>query len=91
MCVIKPFLNNEGISCYAKFSVLALSLVNEAMRIDLNHLIFIVAERIQTHLPGSETLYKYIPRDILPKEYGGHSGPINSLRSHWLEYLESNR
>lgn len=49
------------------------------------------ADRIQLHLPNSETLFNYIPRDILPKEYGGTAGSMESLRPYWLEYLETHR
>lgn len=67
------------------------SLVNRVMMVIKPFLKAEVAERIQTHLPDSDTLYKYIPKDILPKEYGGYCGSIEVIRSYWLEYLENHR
>jgi hypothetical protein len=28
------------------------------------------------HTGGLETLYKYVPKEILPEEYGGYAGPL---------------
>lgn len=67
------------------------SLVNRVMWLIKPFLKAEVAERIQTHLPGSDTLYKFIPRYVLPKEYGGLSGSIDETRAYWMEYLEANR
>lgn len=67
------------------------SLINRVMMVIKPFLKAEIAERIQTHLPDSDTLFKYIPRDILPKEYGGHCGSIETTRSYWLSYLESYR
>jgi CRAL/TRIO domain len=67
------------------------SLLNRVMMIIKPFLKAEVAERIQTHLPGSTTLFKYIPKDILPKEYGGNAGPIERTREIWLQNLENQR
>lgn len=67
------------------------SLLNRVMMVIKPFLNREVAERIQTHLPGSDTLYKYIPKDILPKEYGGSCGPIDKIKNYWLERLEIHR
>lgn len=67
------------------------SLINRVMSIIRPFLKTEVAERIQTHLPNSDTLYKFIPKDILPKEYGGSGGAIDDLREFWMEYVESQR
>lgn len=67
------------------------SLINRVMWLIKPFLKAEVAERIQTHLPGSDTLYKYIPRYVLPKEYGGLAGSVLETREYWMEYLEANR
>ncbi|CRL03400.1 CLUMA_CG016526, isoform A [Clunio marinus] len=67
------------------------SLINKVMMVIKPFLKAEVAERIQTHLPESETLFKYIPKEILPKEYGGLAGPINNIRNFWMSYLDSFR
>jgi CRAL/TRIO domain len=61
------------------------SLLNRVMLLIKPFLKAEVAERIQTHLPGSDTLFKYIPKQILPKEYGGNAGPIGPIKDRWLE------
>lgn len=35
-----------------------------------------------------ETLYEYIPREILPTEYGGDAGPIQAIHETWIKKLE---
>ncbi|XP_031839005.1 alpha-tocopherol transfer protein-like isoform X2 [Nomia melanderi] len=35
-----------------------------------------------------KTLYDYIPREILPTEYGGDAGPIQAIHDTWMEKLE---
>lgn len=67
------------------------SLVNRVMMVIKPFLKAEVAERIQTHLPDSESLFKYVPKEVLPKEYGGHCGSIETVRSYWLENLMNHR
>lgn len=48
-----------------------------------------VAARFQFHSPGSETLFNFIPKDVLPTEYGGDAGPISVIKDHWVKmFLE---
>ncbi|XP_011057330.1 PREDICTED: alpha-tocopherol transfer protein-like [Acromyrmex echinatior] len=35
-----------------------------------------------------KTLYDYIPREILPTEYGGDAGPIQNIHDMWMKKLE---
>ena len=30
-----------------------------------------------------DAVHKYVPKDMLPKEYGGENGTIQDLISHW--------
>lgn len=50
-----------------------------------------VAARFQFHTPGSETLYKFIPKDVLPEEYGGNAGPIENIKEHWVNLFIQRR
>ncbi|KAL0132813.1 hypothetical protein PUN28_000494 [Cardiocondyla obscurior] len=35
-----------------------------------------------------KTLYDYVPREILPAEYGGDAGPIQNIHDMWMKKLE---
>jgi hypothetical protein len=67
------------------------SLLNRIMLLVKPFLKAEVADRIHTHLPGSTTIFKYIPKEIFPKEYGGSGGSIESTRQIWLRNLENQR
>jgi CRAL/TRIO domain len=44
-----------------------------------------VAARFQFHTPGSDTIFKFIPRDMLPEEYGGDAGPMSAMKEFWTK------
>lgn len=50
-----------------------------------------VAARFQFHTPGSDTLYKFIPKEILPEEYGGDAGPIKVIKDYWTKLILQRR
>lgn len=50
-----------------------------------------VADMFQFHSKGSEDLHKYIPKEVLPEEYGGTQGSINDLHTDWMKIFESKR
>ena len=50
-----------------------------------------VFKRIHFHKPGSDTLFKYIPKTIMPQEYGGDAGPIEDLNKYWMDKIDQNR
>nr|CAD7431445.1 unnamed protein product [Timema monikensis] len=48
-----------------------------------------IRNRIFCHPDGFESLYKYIPQEILPSEYGGYAGPIDVIHREWVKKLDS--
>ncbi|XP_074096274.1 alpha-tocopherol transfer protein-like [Cotesia typhae] len=46
-----------------------------------------IRNRIHMH-SNMETLYEFIPREILPEEYGGKAGPIKAINDTWIKKLE---
>lgn len=44
-------------------------------------------QRVHVHGDNIESLYKFIPKRILPTEYGGESGPIQDLIDDWEKKL----
>ncbi|XP_077293674.1 retinol-binding protein pinta-like [Arctopsyche grandis] len=47
--------------------------------------------RIHIHNEDMEALYKFIPKEILPTEYGGAAGPIQDMIDHWKKEVEDHR
>ncbi|VVC37057.1 Cellular retinaldehyde binding/alpha-tocopherol transport,CRAL/TRIO, N-terminal domain,CRAL-TRIO lipid [Cinara cedri] len=45
-----------------------------------------IRNRIHVH-SNVETLYEYVPKDMLPEEYGGQAGPIAEINRQWYEKL----
>ncbi|XP_066996369.1 alpha-tocopherol transfer protein-like [Anabrus simplex] len=50
-----------------------------------------LANRIYIHSGDIDTLFRYIPKDILPNEYGGSAGTLYELNNAWRIKLESYR
>lgn len=46
---------------------------------------------LRFHKPNSSTLYDYIPREILPEEFGGNCGSIESHKLYWIRRTEEHR
>lgn len=42
------------------------------------------------HTSGYESLHEFIPKEILPNEYGGSGGPIDNFYQTSLEHLHRN-
>lgn len=43
------------------------------------------------HLPDSDTLDKFVPRRLLPKEYGGEQPTIAEIKREWIKRVEAHR
>lgn len=50
-----------------------------------------VAESFQFHSKGAETLHKFVPKELLPKEYGGNMGSMDDLHQEWMKTIGSRR
>lgn len=50
-----------------------------------------VKKLLHFHTEGSDTLYQYIPRDVIPVEFGGKGASINETKNYWRKQIESNR
>ena len=46
-----------------------------------------IRNRIFVH-STMDTLFEYIPQDILPTEYGGKAGPIQKIHGNFLTYFK---
>lgn len=46
---------------------------------------------INFHTPGSDTLFKFVPKENLPFEYGGSAGPIGHMKTYWMDRIEKHR
>lgn len=47
--------------------------------------------QIHFHLPGSDTLDEFVPRELMPNEYGGKSGFLADIRRDAFEKLQQYR
>jgi hypothetical protein len=50
-----------------------------------------VAESFRFHSQGLESLHEFVPKEILPSEYGGDLGSINDLHADWMKEFENKR
>ncbi|XP_013113296.1 alpha-tocopherol transfer protein-like [Stomoxys calcitrans] len=50
-----------------------------------------VFEMIHFHTNGIETLYDYVPKEMLPEEYGGNAGKLSDLKAVFRKTLEEKR
>jgi hypothetical protein len=48
-------------------------------------------EVMHFHTSGYESLYEFIPKDVLPNEYGGHGGSIDKFYQQNLENIKSQK
>lgn len=47
--------------------------------------------RFHFHAPGSETLFEYIPRDLLPLIFGGTAESTDKLQQYWTQRCTDHR
>ncbi|XP_014362969.2 alpha-tocopherol transfer protein-like [Papilio machaon] len=44
--------------------------------------------RLYVHNKNYEDMYKYIPKEILPSEYGGNGGTVKEITDYWKKKVE---
>ncbi|KAF2900957.1 hypothetical protein ILUMI_05229 [Ignelater luminosus] len=47
-----------------------------------------IRNRVHIHSDGLESLYKFVPKDVLPEEYGGTAGKLQDFHDDWMKKLE---
>lgn len=86
MMVAKPFIKGEV------FKLVRRSVNNARVNHKLRPVFFFLNNRkIKFHSPNSETLYEFFPQEMLPDEYGGKAGSIQTLRDKWIRILKEKR
>ncbi|XP_053611375.1 alpha-tocopherol transfer protein-like [Plodia interpunctella] len=50
-----------------------------------------VAKLIKFHEPNTDTLYKDVPLELLPDEYGGKAGTVEQIKRYWVKRIEAKR
>ncbi|CAH1119368.1 unnamed protein product [Phaedon cochleariae] len=50
-----------------------------------------VAKMLHFHLPNSATLFEFIPKEVLPEEYGGTAGNCKDIKKHWMDVVTKRR
>ena len=43
------------------------------------------------HTAGIESLYDYVPKDMLPEEYGGKAGKLTDLKEEFMQLMLEKR
>ncbi|KAI8427673.1 hypothetical protein MSG28_002137 [Choristoneura fumiferana] len=46
-------------------------------------------QRLHVHNKDYEALYKHVPKEILPTEYGGNGGSLKEIVDDWIKKIES--
>ncbi|KAK5637981.1 hypothetical protein RI129_012276 [Pyrocoelia pectoralis] len=47
-----------------------------------------IRNRVYIHSDGYESLHKFIPKEVLPEEYGGTAGKVQDFHDQWMKKLE---
>ena len=62
--------------------------INKAMMLIKPFMYTKLYNALKFHNVGSlDSLYEYVPREILPKEYGGNEKSMTELKSYWVNIL----
>lgn len=67
------------------------SFINQAMAIIRPFLRKEVEKLIRFHKVGADTLYEYVPKELMPAEYGGTMSTVEEIRKDWRQRIESHR
>lgn len=96
--------NLKTVKWYSKYSQEALPLVIKQMHFVNCSSIFnrmfslmkkfmnkTVQESTHVHTGGFESLHEFIPKSILPEEFGGEAGSMNDMHIEFMKFLETKR
>lgn len=50
-----------------------------------------VNDLVHFHKVGSESLFNFIDKDVLPKDYGGENGTVDEHHQEWLKVFQTKR
>jgi hypothetical protein len=90
-CFIKYMIEAHPIRITEVHIVNSHSLLDKIMFIAKPFLGGKAIQLIHFHSPNAETLYDFVPKDCLPCEYGGSSGPIDTPKWFWINRTDDHR
>lgn len=50
-----------------------------------------VIDGMHFHTHGLDSLHEFLPKDLLPSEYGGVLGPVNNIHEPFMKLVEAKR
>lgn len=50
-----------------------------------------ISELVEFHKHGTDTILKFIDKDVLPKDYGGTNGTLDEHYKEWLKLFQTKR
>lgn len=90
-CVFKYITAAHPIRVKQIHIINAHSLVSKALMVFKPFLGAYTTEVTHFHEPNSETLFDFVPKDLLPVEFGGSLECFQESRLHWIERAKKHR
>lgn len=90
-CCVKYMMGAHPLRIKAVHVVNSHSLFDKLMMILRPFLGAKAMKVIHFHLPNTTTLFDFVPREILPEEYGGTTGSIDELKWFWIRRTDDHR
>lgn len=85
MLLVRPFMKSE-IRKMVSFSIIYYLCRKFDSKICIHFLL-----QIHTHVPNSSTLFDFVPKDILPVDYGGEAGNVADIKKWWMDKIMEHR
>lgn len=90
-CFIKYMMDAHPLRIKAVHVVNSHSLLDKLMMLLRPFLGAKAMKVIHFHLPNTTTLFDFVPREVLPEEFGGIIGPIEKSKWFWINRTDDNR